>query len=73
MIADLVAECFPEEYIAVVTGGRAENTALLEKKFDLVFFTGSQAVGKEVLRKCTEIYTHPGGAGAGRQKPLHRG
>ena len=57
VIADLVAECFPEEYIAVVTGGRAENTALLEKKFDLVFFTGSQAVGKEVLRKCAEHLT----------------
>lgn len=57
VIADLVAECFPEEYIAVVTGGRAENTALLEKKFDLVFFTGSQAVGKEVLRKCADHLT----------------
>ena len=57
VIADLVAECFPPEHVAVVTGGRAENTALLEKKFDLVFFTGSQAVGKEVLRKCAEHLT----------------
>ena len=57
VIAQLVAECFPPEHVAVVTGGRAENTALLEKKFDLVFFTGSQAVGKEVLRKCAEHLT----------------
>ena len=57
LIADIVAECFPEEYVAVVKGGRAENAALLEQKFDMVFFTGSQAVGKEVLRHCAEHLT----------------
>ena len=34
-----------------------KNAALLEKKFDLVFFTGSQAVGKEVLRHTAETLT----------------
>lgn len=43
--------------MAVVSGGRAENAALLEQKFDLVFFTGSQAVGKEVLRHTAEHLT----------------
>ncbi len=43
--------------MAVVTGGRAENAALLEQKFDFVFFTGSQAVGKEVLRHTAEHLT----------------
>ena len=45
------------EYVAVVTGGRQENAALLEEKFDFVFFTGSQAVGKEVLRRTAEHLT----------------
>ena len=49
IVEKIITECFEEEYVAVVTGGRAENTALLEQKFDFVFFTGSQAVGKEVL------------------------
>ena len=57
VIANLVAECFPPEYAAVVLGGRAENAALLDKKFDMVFFTGSQSVGKEVLRHCAEHLT----------------
>ena len=57
IIAELVAECFPPEYAAVVLGGRAENAALLDKKFDMVFFTGSQSVGKEVLRRCAEHLT----------------
>ena len=50
MVEQIIGECFPPEYVAVVTGGRAENAALLDQKFDFVFFTGSQAVGKEVLR-----------------------
>ncbi len=57
LVARIIGECFPPEYIAVVTGGRAENTALLTQKFDLVFFTGSTAVGKEVLRHTAEHLT----------------
>ena len=57
VVEKILKECFAPEYIAVVTGGRAENTALLDGKFDLVFFTGSQAVGKEVLRHTAEHLT----------------
>lgn len=57
IISKIISECFDAEYIAVITGGRAENTALLEQKFDFVFFTGSQAVGKEVLRHTAEHLT----------------
>ena len=57
VVAKLITEIFPPEHVAVVTGGRAENAKLLEKKFDFVFFTGSQAVGKEVLRRAAEHLT----------------
>lgn len=57
VVADIIRECFPPKYVAVVTGGRAENAALLDQKFDFVFFTGSQAVGKEVLRHTAEHLT----------------
>ena len=57
IIEKIITECFAPEYVAVVTGGRKENAALLEKKFDFVFFTGSQAVGKEVLRHTAEHLT----------------
>ncbi|MBR2370541.1 MAG: aldehyde dehydrogenase [Clostridia bacterium] len=56
-VEKIIKECFAPEYVAVVTGGRAENTALLDQKFDFVFFTGSQAVGKEVLRHTAEHLT----------------
>ncbi|MBO5197475.1 MAG: aldehyde dehydrogenase [Lachnospiraceae bacterium] len=57
VIEKMLRECFSPEYVAVVTGGRKENAALLEKKFDFVFFTGSQSVGKEVLRHTAETLT----------------
>ncbi len=57
IIKKIITECFAPEYVAVVTGGRVENSALLEQKFDFVFFTGSQAVGKEVLRTTAEHLT----------------
>lgn len=57
VIEKIIAECFPANYVAVVTGGRKENASLLEKKFDFIFFTGSQTVGKEVLRHAAETLT----------------
>ena len=57
VIEKIVSECFDPKYVAVVTGGRRENAALLEKKFDFIFFTGSQNVGKEVLRHAAKNLT----------------
>ena len=57
VIEKIVTECFPPEYVAVVTGGRKENATLLEQKFDFVFFTGGQTVGREVLRHTAETLT----------------
>lgn len=46
----IIKECFDEKYISVIIGGRAENTCLLNEHFDYIFFTGSQTVGKEVMK-----------------------
>ena len=56
-IKELLESTFPREYVAVVTGGRAENTYLLDQKFDYIFFTGSKGVGKEVMKKAAEHLT----------------
>ena len=57
LMKKIIEECFSPEYVAVVTGGRKENACLLEQKFDFVFFTGSQNVGREVLRHTAETLT----------------
>lgn len=56
-IQTMIHECFDEEYVAVVTGGRAENTCLLNEHFDYIFFTGSQAVGKDVMAHAAQHLT----------------
>lgn len=57
LIKKMVADCFDPQFVTVVTGGRAENTCLLGEHFDYIFFTGSQAVGKEVMRQASANLT----------------
>ncbi len=57
VIKKLISKCFKEEYVAVVTGGRKENQALLDMDFDYIFFTGSYAVGKEVMAHASSRLT----------------
>lgn len=52
-IKELLEGTFSPEYVAVVTGGRAENACLLDQKFDYIFFTGSKVVGQEVMAKAS--------------------
>ena len=56
-IKALIQEVFPEEYAAVIEGGRAENSALLEERFDYIFFTGGVTVGKLVMEKAAAHLT----------------
>jgi acyl-CoA reductase-like NAD-dependent aldehyde dehydrogenase len=57
IVEELVQECFPPEYAAVVTGGRAVNQSLLDQPFDYIFFTGSKAVGRLVMEKASAHLT----------------
>ncbi|MEG1275242.1 MAG: aldehyde dehydrogenase [Ruthenibacterium sp.] len=57
VLAKLLGDIFSPEYVAVVEGGRAENTALLEQPFDHIFFTGSKDVGKLVMEKAARHLT----------------
>ena len=57
IIEHIIRECFDPSYVAVITGGHNENAALLNQHFDYIFFTGSQHVGKEVLKKASVFLT----------------
>lgn len=56
-IAAILGEIYPTEYIAVVEGGREQNAALLEERFDYIFFTGSPTVGHLVMEKAAKHLT----------------
>lgn len=57
VIKEIVEECFAEEYVSVVLGGREENNYLLQQKFDYIFFTGSKNVGIQVMEKAAAHLT----------------
>ncbi len=52
-----VPQYFEPQDVAVVTGGREEIADLLALPFDFIFFTGSAAVGKIVMRAAAEHLT----------------
>lgn len=56
-IEDMIAETFDERYIAVVQGNRDVNTALLEQRWNLIFFTGSPALAKTVMAAAAKNLT----------------
>ena len=57
VIRDILSDCFPPEFVSVVEGGRTENQALLDQRFDYIFFTGGTAVGKEVMTRAAKHLT----------------
>lgn len=57
IIKIILEESFSSEYVSVITGGRSENSCLLQEKFDYIFFTGSQAVGHDVMKYAAENLT----------------
>lgn len=57
IIAKIIENIFPSDYVAVVEGGRRENSELLDQKFDYIFFTGSISVGKIVMESASKHLT----------------
>lgn len=64
-IEEMINETFDEKYIAVVQGNRYVNTALLDQRWDIIFFTGSPALAKTVMsaaaRNLTPVVLELGG------------
>ena len=57
VLEELIRETFAPEHVALVQGNREVNTALLAERFDLIFFTGSPALGKHVMRAAAQNLT----------------
>ena len=57
VIEDMISETFAQEYIAVVQGNRIVNTALLDQRWDIIFFTGSPALAKTVMTAAAQHLT----------------
>jgi aldehyde dehydrogenase (NAD+) len=65
VIAKLIGDTFPVDYLAVIEGDRQTAEDLLREKFDSIFFTGSANVGRAVMtaaaRNLTPVTLELGG------------
>lgn len=57
LMAEVIAEVFPENEVALFEGAMATSSALLALPFDHIFFTGSPAVGKIVMAAAAKHLT----------------
>ncbi len=57
VIRQIIEEVFDQKEVAVVEGGIAVSQALLELKFNHIFFTGSPTVGKIVMEAAAKHLT----------------
>ncbi len=57
VIEEMIGSTFDKEYIAVVQGNRDVNAALLDEKFDIIFFTGSPSLGRKVMKAAAKNLT----------------
>ena len=71
LLAKLIAQYMDPEAVALVEGAVAETTALLNERFDHIFYTGNGMVGRIVMEAAGKT-SHTHHPGARRQEPLHR-
>jgi len=57
VLGELIGRTFDERYIAVVQGDRHVNAALLEQRWDIIFFTGSPDLGRIVMQAAAKNLT----------------
>ncbi len=57
VLVQMIGSTFDEQYVTVLNGHREMNAALLEQHFDLVFFTGSPALGTTVMEAAAKHLT----------------
>ena len=57
VIEQMISATFEERYVAIVQGNREVNQQLLEHRFDIIFFTGSPALGRTVMEAASKNLT----------------
>ena len=57
ILKEMMAEIFPEKYVAVIDGGHDVADMCLAQRFDKIFYTGSPKVGVHVLTEAAKNLT----------------
>ena len=56
-LSGLLQDCFPPRWVSVAAGGHDLSDQLLSLRFDLIFFTGSAPVGRQVMQAAARYLT----------------
>lgn len=57
VLKKMIEKIFDKDYVKVVLGGATETQKLLKQKFDYIFFTGGEVIGKIVMKAAAEHLT----------------
>jgi aldehyde dehydrogenase (NAD+) len=57
VMSRLINDCFPADFVRMVSGDRTVNTQLLDLKWDHIFFTGGTFLGKKVSEAAAKNFT----------------
>lgn len=57
LLARIIKAAFDPHHVTVLTGDQSVSDALLNERFDLIFFTGSPAVGRRVMQAAARNLT----------------
>src|SRR5699024_7320105 len=57
ILREMIETHFPAQYVTVIEGAKQTSEALLEERFDYIFFTGSSNIGKIVMEKARRHLT----------------
>ena len=57
VIKTIIAECFSEDHVALIECEHETIEAALDKRWDLIFFTGSTEVGRKIYQKAAKNLT----------------
>ena len=57
VLRQILSDCFESNYVTFIEGGSLVNQLLLHERFNFIFFTGSQAVGKIIMESAAKHLT----------------
>ncbi len=57
IVSEIVGSVFHDDHVAIIEGGIEVSQALLQQKFDFIFFTGGTKVGRIVMKAAAEHLT----------------
>jgi aldehyde dehydrogenase (NAD+) len=57
IIQEILEDVFEEDEVTVIQGAVEETTQMLKERYDYIFFTGSTAVGKVIMKAAAENLT----------------